>query len=157
MKFISAIFTVVEFFNMNFRLMILKLQGAKIGKNVKIYGKIKVVNPKKLIVGCNVTFNEGVYLNCKEEVFIDDNCRLSAYSMLISTQLENLGHSGKRGHISSPIFLGKNVWICAGAIIGMGVELNDGITVASNSFVNKSFDVKNSVVGGTPAKYLKNV
>lgn len=154
---VRKIFKVIDIFKIKYRVFILKMSGAKIGKDVKIYGRIKVINPENLTIGENVTFNEGVYINCKEKVFIDDNCRISAYAMLITTQLVNDLSMNKRVHISSPIAIGKNVWVCAGSIIGMGVTLSDGITVASNSFVKSTFTEENSIIGGTPAKYLKKV
>lgn len=50
--------------------------------------------------------------------------------------------------------IGNGVTICTGACILGDVHLADGITVAANAVVNKSFDEENVVVGGIPAKII---
>lgn len=50
--------------------------------------------------------------------------------------------------------IGDGVTICAGAVIVGPVTLNDGITVAANAVVSKSFEDKDIVIGGIPAKRI---
>jgi len=137
--------------NFLYRLQLLKLRilGAKIGKNVKIYGKFKVMgNPKKLSIGDNVTINHGVFLNCRDYLTIGDNCRLSAYSKIYtaSLTLEII----PRKHIQAPVTLEKNVWIAANAMIMQGVTVKENSVIAANSLLTKETS-KNSLYMGIPA------
>ena len=52
--------------------------------------------------------------------------------------------------------IGNHCWIGANAIIMPGVELGAFCVVAANSFVNTSFPPY-SLVGGTPARLIKNI
>jgi len=53
------------------------------------------------------------------------------------------------------IKMGDNVYLSTGVIVAGNVDINDNITVSGNSFVNKSFTEKNLLIGGSPAKVLR--
>ena len=56
--------------------------------------------------------------------------------------------------ITSPIFIGNNVWITADVYIGPGVYISDGVVVMPKSCVTRN--IKSwVVVGGNPAVELK--
>lgn len=57
---------------------------------------------------------------------------------------------------SSPIFIGKNCWIGDGAVILAGADIGDNCVIAANSVVKGSFS-KDCIIGGIPAKVLKNM
>lgn len=54
------------------------------------------------------------------------------------------------------IIIGSNVWIGCGVTILKGVKIPDGTIIAAGSLVNKSFSERNTLIGGMPAKVLKN-
>lgn len=72
------------------------------------------------------------------------NCRLHA--------CVNIGASG--GSNIAPR-VGDNVYIGPGAILFGDITIADNISIAANATVNKSIEIKNVTVGGTPAKILK--
>ncbi|MDG2089260.1 MAG: DapH/DapD/GlmU-related protein [Arenicellaceae bacterium] len=126
-----------------------------LGLDSRVYGRITVLNPKKVSVGNRVTFNEGVIVIAKtESIVIADDVRISAGVKIIGTGLNTLVDAGlPRRHTSQPITIGANVWLGAGAIITSGVTIGAGATVAAGAVV--STDVAaNSIVGGVPAKPL---
>jgi len=60
-----------------------------------------------------------------------------------------------QGENRKGVVIEDNCWIGAGAIILDGVILGSGTIVAAGSVVNKSFP-SNSIIGGIPAKFIKN-
>lgn len=76
-------------------------------------------------------------------VKVGENCRLHT--------CVNIGASG--GSAIAPQ-IGNNVYIGPGAILFGDIFIADNITIAANSTVNKSFEVSEVTIGGTPAKVL---
>ena len=76
---------------------------------------------------------------------IGSNCRLHAGV--------NIGSSG--GSNLAPK-LGDNVYIGPGVILFGDIKITDNVTIGANATVNRSIEVENTIIGGTPAKILKN-
>ena len=55
-----------------------------------------------------------------------------------------------------PVHIGKNVWIGAGATIQPRVTVGENAVVAAGAVVTKDV-APNTIVGGNPAKFIKNV
>ena len=55
-----------------------------------------------------------------------------------------------------PITIGDNVWIGGSAVVYPGVTIGDNVVVAAGAVVVKDIP-SNVVVGGNPAKILKEV
>ena len=64
----------------------------------------------------------------------------------------NIGASG--GSDIAPV-IGDNVYIGPGAILFGEILIADNVTIAANATVYKSFEIKNTTIGGTPAVVLK--
>lgn len=75
---------------------------------------------------------------------VGENCRLH-----VST---NIGASA--GKPEAPI-IGDNVYIGPGSILFGDITIADNVTIAANATVNKSCEVSNVVLAGTPAKIVK--
>lgn len=58
--------------------------------------------------------------------------------------------------VVSPIVIESNVWIGAGATILPGVTIGENSVVAAGAVVTKDVP-PNTIVGGVPAKFIKNV
>lgn len=74
---------------------------------------------------------------------VGKNCRLHV--------CVNIGASG--GSTFAPK-IGDNVYIGPGAILFGDIVIADKVTIAANATVNRSFEVPNVTIGGTPAKIL---
>ncbi len=63
----------------------------------------------------------------------------------------------KRGTMHpAPIVIGKNVWIGSNATLLPGVSIGDGAIIAAGAVVTMDVPV-NTVVGGVPAKLIKEI
>ncbi len=58
---------------------------------------------------------------------------------------------------SDPIVIGDNCWIAAGAIITAGVCLGAHTVVAAGAVVTKSFPEGNVLIGGIPARIIRQL
>ena len=138
----------------NYKIIVLRIRGAKIGDNVKIYGKVVVKYPSKLVIGNNTTINDGVLLNCRGGITIGNGCRISSSVKIHSTGLTI--NEIPRYHISDMIILKDNIWIGSSSVITKGVIIGENSVISALSLVNKNLD-SNYVYGGVPVKKLKIV
>ena len=143
----------------------LSKDGVTFGNNVGIgaYSRIIVSTSLNNIgsfikIGNNVGIGEFAYLGGAGGLEIGDGCIVGQY---LSCHPEN--HIADdlnveirlQGVIRKGIKIGKNCWIGSKVTILDGVEVGDGCIIAAGAVVNKSFPT-NSIIGGVPAKLLKN-
>lgn len=140
----------VVFFS--WRVLLLRIYGAQIKNNCKIYPSTKVWIPSNLIIGSKVIIGPHVELYNVSKIFIDSEATISQYAHLC-TASHNI-ESASRELISKPIKISNGAWVFANAFIALGVTVNKGAIVAAGSVVVK--DVKAfDVVGGNPASFIK--
>lgn len=108
-----------------------------------------------LVTNCSIppyTFGKGLLIMHLQNIVISAKVEVGENACLFhnTTLGIKLGHNadGKCPKI------GNGVTICVGACILGDTHLADGITVAANAVVNKSFEEENVVVGGIPAKII---
>ncbi len=111
--------------------------------------------------GKNTTFGKNVFINsgCRFQdqggVTIGDGA-LIGHNVVLAT-LNHDPDPAKRSTIHpAPIVIGNNVWIGANATVLPGVTIGDGAIVAAGAVVTKDVTA-NTVVGGIPAKFIKNI
>lgn len=109
-----------------------------------------------ITIGMNVNFNDYVHIASVENVKIGDNCLFG--SKIIITDHNHGSQPVKtppveRSLLSSPVIVGKNVWICDNVVILPGVTIGDGAIVGANSVVNSDLP-GNSIAVGAPAKVI---
>lgn len=63
---------------------------------------------------------------------------------------------GQQHPMEADIEIGDKVWIASYCNIAKGVQIADGSVVAQSSLVTKAFKEKNILIGGVPAKKLKD-
>lgn len=129
----------------------------------RIYGPIDLVAPEKITIGNNVAINHRSYLNGSGGITISNDVVISAHVKIISTGLDTTNWKDRKDdsiidHIDRPIFIGEKCWIGAGATILAGVNISGkGVIIAANSVVNKDFSEDYVIIGGTPAKIIKEI
>ncbi len=140
-----------KFFNW-WRAFILRLFGAKIGKNNTIYPSAKVWAPWNLIVGNNSCISKGVNLYNPGVIIIRDNVVISERVFICTPSHDITDKSFPL--ITTTIKIEKKSWIAAEAFIGPGVTIEEGAVVGARAAVFKDVEPW-CVVGGNPAVFLK--
>ena len=134
-----------------------KFGGVTLGDNIAV-GKrawFDVSDGGKIDIGDNVNIGRDAVIVSKSSVKIGEGSLFSYRVSVIDHEhdfsIKPLGHHTKG---AEPVIIGKNCFIGAGAFILKGVELGDNCIVGANAVVTKSFP-QNSLIGGAPAKLLK--
>ena len=144
-------FTPIFFFP--YRNFLLRIFGANIGDDVKIYPNIKIWLPRNLTIqnGSSVGPNVNIYNQGK--IFISSNVIVSqgAYICASTHNYQDPLHPLLLG----PVTIKKDVWICTEAFIGPNVTIEEGCVIGARSVIagqTKSW----SVYAGNPAKLIKH-
>lgn len=131
-----------------------------LGGNKKAYWPVhwtsQVYDVENIIVGVDAYpgIMKGCYITGRGGLSIGDYSQI-APNVIIVTANHDLYDSRK--HTIGPVKIGKYCWIGAGAKIMPGVELGDWTIVAAGAVVTKSFLEGHCVVGGVPAKKIKDL
>jgi|AntRauTorckE5430_2_1112549.scaffolds.fasta_scaffold14585_2 acetyltransferase-like isoleucine patch superfamily enzyme len=134
----------------------------KIGENVKFNrgGEIWVEDFNcKVIIENNSTF-ENVHIAVTEPnsvVRIGENCMFADNIDIRTGDSHSIIDSltKKRINYAQNINIGNHVWIASHVSILKGVHIGDNSVVATRALVTKSFKENNILIGGVPAKKIK--
>ena len=88
-------------------------------------------------------------------ITLEDHVLIGPQVKLI-TENHPLDPEDRRALITKPIVIKRNAWIGAGATILLGVTVGENAVVAAGAVVSKDV-AANTVVGGIPAKFIKNI
>lgn len=139
---------------MNFwRISLLRLFGAKIGIGCKVAPSVKIWAPWNLRMRDYVCIADGVDCYTVDLISIGNKVTISQRSYLCTASHDI--RSLKRPLVHSPLEIADHVWICSESFIGPGVCIGEGAVVAARSVVTKNVTAW-TVVGGNPAKFIKN-
>ena len=128
-----------------------------VGENPVVLPVFNCDNGKNIHVGNNFLANYNVTILDIREVFIGNDVMI-APNVLITTVNHPLNPAGRRKHlgIAKPVKIGNDVWIGANVTILPGVEIGNNVVIAAGAVVTKNIP-DNSLVGGVPAKLIKNI
>lgn len=135
-----------------YRCMILRLFGAKVGKAVHIYPKVKIWAPWNLDLGDECGIANGVILYCQGKITIGARAVVSQGSHICAGTHDYTS----RGFplVTMPIVIGSNAWVAADAFIHPGVTINEGAVIGARSVVSRDMPAW-MVCVGFPCKPLK--
>ena len=131
---------------------VLRLWGAKIGRNSKISASVKIWAPWNLEIGRYTAIGAGVNCYNPGKILLGNRVVLSqrAYLCTASHDIQD----AENHLITSCISVGSFAWIASEAFVGMGVTIGEGAVVGARAAVFKDVEPW-TVVGGNPAKVLK--
>jgi len=135
------------------RRCLLRLFGAKIGRNVRISPSARIWGPWNLVVGDESSIAHDVDCYCVERITIGRHATVSQYTFLC-TASHDIADPNMR-LTSAPIVVGDQAWICAGAFVAPGVTIGAGAVAGARAVVTRDVPPW-TVVAGNPAVYLKD-
>lgn len=135
------------------KVFILRLFGAKIGKNLCIKTNVKIKFPWNLSLGDYVSLGENVWIDNLAKVTIGDNCCVSQGSYFC-TGNHNYNNDDF-DLITTPISLGNSVWIGAFCILSPGTICGDNLVLSAGSVCKGSLE-GGLIYQGNPALATKN-
>lgn len=136
-----------------FRNFLLRLFGAKIGKNVIIRPTVRITYPWKVSIGDNSWIGDDVVLYSLGQIEIGKNVVISQKSYICTASHDYL-------QTDFPIFAKKNVikdqcWLATDVFVAPGITIGESTVVGSRSSVYKDLP-PNKICFGTPVKIIKN-
>ena len=135
------------------RIMFLRLWGAKIGPHSAVSNTAIIWAPWNLICGQHSSIGPKAQIYNVDKVTIGNKVTISQ-GAYICTASHDIRYTNTP-LIMKPIRIETYSWVCADAFVYMGVTIGEGAVVGARAAVFK--DVASwTVVGGNPAVYIKN-
>jgi putative colanic acid biosynthesis acetyltransferase WcaF len=158
-KFIQLVWFVIEACIVNNRLMpvsairagLLRMFGAKIGKNCRFLHAIRVKSPWNLEVGDNSWFGEDVWIYNQAIIRVGSNVCISQGTFLTSGS-----HDFDKGMDLrvAPIVIEDGAWITSRCVIQKGVTIGRSALVTPLSVVHRSLE-SDGIYGGNPCRFIR--
>ena len=129
------------------RVFLLRLFGAKIGKGCYVSPKCTVTMPWNLVMGNFVSMDDYVFIKSSVRVSIGDYVSLSVFVHIVPG-----GHDVRArsfAYRGVPVAIGNGAFIGADAYIGRGVTIGQMAVVGARSLVLKDIP-ENSIAYGSP-------
>jgi putative colanic acid biosynthesis acetyltransferase WcaF len=136
-----------------FKVALLRLFGAKLGRGVVIKPAVNIKYPWFLRVGDHVWIGEQVWIDNLAEVGLGNHVCLSQGSMLL-TGNHDYGKAAF-GLIAKPITVEDGAWIGAKAVVCPGVVCGSHAVLAVGSVATKSLEPY-TIYQGNPAVRVRN-
>lgn len=133
--------------------LLLRLFGAQIGKNCTVKNSTRIWAPWNLKMENNSLIDSKCYCYNPGLIHLHSESIVS-FNVSLITATHNI-HSKNHELIIKPIVIHKFVWIATEAFLGPGVIVGEGAVVGARAVVVKNVEPW-TVVGGNPAKFIKN-
>lgn len=108
-----------------------------------------------ITIGKNVFINHACSFLGMGGITIEDNVLIGPKVNLI-TENHPLSPDDRKSLVCKPIVIKRNAWIGAAATILPGVTVGENAVVAAGAVVSTDV-LPNTIVGGVPAKFIKNI
>jgi acetyltransferase-like isoleucine patch superfamily enzyme len=134
-----------------------KLMRQNSGVKWAVHHTVTIHSPEKITRGKNVYPGDspGVYINANNGISIGDYSNIGPNVGIISSNHDVINNDVQV--TAAPIVIGKFCWMGMGAVILPEVQLGDFTIVGAGAVVTKSFPEGYCVLGGNPARVIKQL
>lgn len=129
--------------------------GSSIDKATRIFPPFYTNFGRFITLGKNVFINHACSFLDMGGITIEDDVLIGPKVNLI-TENHPLDPADRQALLLKPIIIKKNAWIGAAVTILPGVTIGENAVVAAGAVVSKDVPA-NTVVGGIPARHIKNI
>lgn len=137
------------------RQLLSELWGVKVPETLGLFPPFYTDCGKNTVVGERTFINAGCKFQDQGGIRIGNDCLIGHNATLCT-----INHAQDPMHRAdmtfAPIVIEDKVWIGANVTILQGVTIGEGAIVAAGAVVNKDVAPR-TVVGGIPAKFIKNI
>lgn len=142
---------------MRFRGFLYSLMMEKCGKDFQVASSATLGTLSGLKIGNHVYIAHnvvvlGMDIELKNEVLIGPNCVIASGNHRRVRSSFRFG-----GYYKGTVSIGNGCWVAANCSILSGSGLPDGSILAAGSVLNRIFNDKNHLYGGTPAVKIKEI
>ncbi|MBY0392336.1 MAG: putative colanic acid biosynthesis acetyltransferase [Novosphingobium sp.] len=134
------------------RVFVLRLFGARLGKGCRIYASVTVWHPGNLVCGDNVTVGPGAWLYNQGRITIGDDVTISQRAHICASTHDVTDYNFRLQ--IRPISIGRHAWIAAEAFVGPGVIVAEGSVLAARGALFTSTEPY-GMYRGNLAEYFK--
>lgn len=131
------------------------LTGKKVDDTFRLFPPFYADFGKNITIGKDVFINSGCHFQDQGGITIGDGS-LIGHNVVLATVNHDLDPKNNRKNHYAPIIIGNHVWIGSNATVLPGVTIGEWSVVAAGAVVTKDVPPF-TVVGGLPARILKNV
>lgn len=136
-----------------YRRLILRLFKADIGQRVNIYPSVDIWLPENLAIGNDSSIGPNVKVYNQGKITIADRTIISQGAHLCASTHDY--NDPVHPLLLAPINIESDVWVCAEAFVGPGVNLKEGGVLGARAVCLKNTELW-SVYAGNPAAKIKN-
>ncbi|WP_184545006.1 WcaF family extracellular polysaccharide biosynthesis acetyltransferase [Mucilaginibacter sp. FT3.2] len=152
--YVNAVFFKTSFIpSRSFKVFLLRMFGAQIGKNVTIKPGVNIKYPWFLQIGNQTWVGENVWIDCLVHISIGENVCLSQGAVLLTGS-----HNYKTASfnlITKSVILEDGVWIGAGAMVNLGITAGSHAVLTAGSTATKNLEPY-GIYQGNPAVKIRN-
>lgn len=132
-----------------------EITGSQLDESTTVFVPFYTNFGRFIQIGKNVFINHACTFLDQGGITLEDDVLIGPKVNLI-TENHPLDPTERRALICKPIVIRRNAWIGAAATILPGVTVGENAVVAAGAVVSKDVPA-NTVVGGIPAKHIKNI
>lgn len=118
-------------------------------------GALINVDRGHLQFGNNFGANNNFYVSCNKKITFADNISLGWCISCMDSDNHTVSDSSGTKNLPKEIYVGNHVWIGSHTHLLKGAIIPDECVIAYDSLVTKEFTKEHTLIGGHPAKILK--
>lgn len=138
---------------MKIKIILLRIFGAKIGKNVIIKNNVCIKFPWKITIGDNVWLGEYVWIDNIDKVEIENDVCISQGALLLTGNHDYTKTTFN--YRNAPIYIEEGAWIGAKTVVCPGVKVHSHAILTVGSIATKDLETY-SIYQGNPAVKIRN-